>query len=350
MSKIMLQDLIDFCAEVLVKEGMSPEDAKITAEVLAVTEAYGTQSHGTKNLKGYIEKSHAGGVDLKAIPEVVTEGPAFACIDAKNSIGMVSSYKAMDLACKKASEAGIALVTVRNGCHYGSAGYYTNMAARRGLIGLAMSNVDPNMTAPGAKGMVIGNNPIAYAAPAQSLPSVFLDIAMSNVASLKVIQARKDGQQIPSTWIVDKDGLPTTDPSHYPEEGAMQPFAAHKGYGLAILVDLLTGILSGGATSPSGEIVSWCFEMEKKNNVSHTFIAIDPALFGQGDISGRVEDMSKTLREAPKALNANRIYTPGEMEWEKYLAAEKGGLDLPAATEASLKALAELSGIEPKLF
>ncbi len=350
MSKIMLSDLKSFCTEVLIKEGMTAADAAVTAEVLAETDAFGTNSHGTKNLAGYIDKAHVGGVDLKARPEIVSEGPAFANIDANSCLGMVSSSMAMELACEKASKAGIAIVTVKNSCHFGAAGYYANMAARKGLIGIAMSNVDPNMTIPGAKGMVIGNNPFAYAAPAKSVPTVFLDVAMSNVASLKVVQARKDGKQIPDTWIVDKDGLPTTDPSHYPEEGAMQPFAAHKGYGLAVFVELLSGILSGGCTSMSGDIVSWCFEPEKKNNVCHAFMAIDPKLFGTADIADRVETMSATLREAPKALNAARIFTPGEIEWEKHLKGDKEGVELPAAVEGSLKALSEKSGVELKVF
>lgn len=169
---------------------------------------------------------------------------------------------------------------------------------------------------------------------------------MSNVASLKVVQARKDGKEIPATWIVDKDGLPTTDPSHYPEEGAMQPMAAHKGYGLAIMVELLTGILSGGCTSMGGDIVSWCFELEKPNNVCHTFIAIDPSKFlGEEKVADRVEDMAQVLRSAPKAKGAERIYTPGEIEWSRHTVADAEGFHIPADVEASLRQLAQDTGL-----
>lgn len=346
MSKIALKELKAFCKSALVKEGMKEEYADIVAEVLAQTDAFGTNSHGTKNLHNYLKKLRAGGIDINAEPEIMAEGPAFAAIDAHKALGMIPSVQAMELACKKAETAGIAIVTVRNSCHFGAAGYYANIAANQGFIGLSMSNVDPNMTAPGARGMLLGNNPFAYAAPANTTPSVFLDIAMSNVASLKVVQARKDGKEIPSTWIVDKDGLPTTDPSHYPEEGAMQPMAAHKGYGLSVMVELLTGILSGGCTSMGGDIVSWCFEMEKPNNVCHTFIAINPKLFlGQERVSDRVEDMASVLRNAPKAKGSTRIFTPGEIEWGKYTIAEQEGLTLPADVEASLRGLSEESGI-----
>lgn len=351
MSKIRLQDLKDFCKKALIKEGMSEENAAIVAEVLSETDAFGTNSHGTKNLLGYINKVRAGGLEIKAEPEVTAEGTSYASIDAKKCFGMISSVKAMELACEKAEKTGIAIVTVKNSCHFGAAGYYANIAARRGLIGISMSNVDPNMTIPGAKGMLIGNNPIAYAAPANSVPSVFLDIALSNVASLKVVQAKKDGKEIPPTWIVDKDGMPTTDPSHYPEEGAMQPMAAHKGYGLAVLVDLLTGILSGGCTSMGGEIVSWCFEPEKPNNVCHTFIAVSPKPFlGKENIADRVEAMSNILRSAPRAKGCDRIFTPGEIEWNKYSIAYEDGFTVPADVEESLKTLAAQTGIELKLY
>ena len=341
MSRIKIEDLKTFCADALIHEGMPRESAETVAEVLAETDAYGTHSHGTKNLHNYIKKFRAGGIDIKGRPEIISEGAGFALIDAKATLGMIPSVQAMNLACDKAGENGIAIITVKNSCHFGAAGYYANIAAKRGMIGLSMSNVDPNMTAPGARGMLLGNNPFSYAAPAVSTESVFLDIAMSNVASLKVVQARKDGRQIPDTWIVDKEGQPTSDPSHYPEEGAMQPMAAHKGYGLAVMVDLLTGILSGGATSMGGEIVSWCFQMEQPNNVCHTFVAVNPKLILGTGIETRVEEMSETLRSAPKAKGMDRIYTPGEIEWGKHHAAEQNGIALPADVEQSLKGLAE---------
>ena len=221
------------------------------------------------------------------------------------------------------------------------------MAAKAGMLGICVSNVDPNMTAPGAKGMLLGNNPLAYAAPAKSTPSIFLDIAMSNVASLKVVQARKDGRQIPDSWIVGKDGLPTTDPSHYPEEGAMQPMAAHKGYGLSVLVDLLTGALANAATSMSGEIVSWCFELDKPNNVSHAFLVVNPEMFGGAQAYVQQnEQMAAALRKAPKAQGSTRIYTPGEIEWERYARAVSEGIKLPDDVAGSIEALSEDVGVK----
>ncbi|MFW5714148.1 MAG: Ldh family oxidoreductase, partial [Brevefilum sp.] len=337
--KIELSELKSFCTQSLVKAGMPEDYAQITAEVLAETDAYGTHSHGTVNLGNYIKKAAVGGLDITAEPTIIKDGPAFAIMDAQNSMGMVPSYKAMELACEKAKQTGIALVTVKNSTHFGAAGYYANMAALKGMLGLAMSNVDPNMTAPGARGMLIGNNPLSYAAPASTTPTIFLDIALSNVASLKVVKARKEGKSIPDTWVVDKDGLPTTDPSHYPEEGAVQPMAAHKGYGLAVMVELMTGALSGGGMSMLGDIVSWLFEIEAPNKVCHTFIAIDVEQFvGKKAFIERADAMAKALRSAPKAKGSEQIYTPGEIEWNNYNEAQDG-LELPANVVESLEDL-----------
>ncbi|NLC25236.1 MAG: Ldh family oxidoreductase [Fastidiosipila sp.] len=347
MLRIKIEKLEKFCETALISEGMPKENAKTVATVLVETDALGTNSHGTKNLHNYIRKMRAGGLSIDGEAEIIKEGQAFAIVDAHNTLGMIPSCFAMDVATKKAKETGIAIVSVRNSSHFGAASYYSNMAAKEGLMGITFSNVDPNMSVPGSRGMLIGNNPFSYAVPAKSTPTIFLDIAMSNVASLKVIQARNDGESIPDSWIVDKDGIPTTDPSNYPDEGAMQPFARHKGYGIALLVDLITGGLNGGAMSMSGGIVSWLFQMEAKNNVSHTFIAIDPDAFvGREKFLDSVEKAAEALRGADKAKGSDRIYTPGEMEWERYADAEANGIVLPPDLYESLKGLSDELDIE----
>jgi len=351
MAKIKIGDLKEFCTKALEKAGMKHEYAVITADALGDTDGYGTHSHGTKNLHNYIKKARAGGIDIKAEPVIVKDGPAFAVINAENCMGMIPSVQAMELACKKAGETGIGIVTVKNSCHFGAAGYYANIAAKNGMFGIVASNVDPNMNAPGARAKAIGNNPIAYACPSKKFPSVFFDIALSNVASLKVFQARADGRKIPETWIVDKDGVPTDDPSRYPDEGAMQPMAAHKGYGIAVMVDLITGVLSGGATSMSGLISSWVLALDAPNNACHTFIAINPVMFcDESDFSDRVEEMAEQLRDLPKSKGNDRIYLPGEIEWERYAKAKEEGIDLPDDLLGSLSGLAEDSDLTLPIF
>lgn len=343
--KISVENYKAFCAACCEHEGMSKENAKITAEVLCETDLFGTNSHGAKNLYGYVKKQRAGGMDFSAEPEIIQEGPAYALLDAHAGMGMVAGWKAMHMAIEKAKTCGVALVTVKNSTHFGAAGFYANLAAKENLVGIAFSNVDPNMTVPGARGMILGNNPFSYASPLDNGESIFLDVAMSNVASLKVVQARKDGVQIPDTWIVDKDGVPTTDPSHYPEEGAMQPMAAHKGYGLAVMVELLSGALGGGGISSAGEIKSWCFDPEVPNNVSHTFLAIDVEKFaGKEKYLARSNDLANALHNTPKAKGKDRVYLPGEIEWEKHRRWNEV-VELPDAVAEPLMQMSEDLGI-----
>ena len=346
MVRIRLNDLKQFCKTALVKAGASEKDALTTAEVLSETEAWGTHSHGVKNLNNYIIKCEKGGASLTAQPTIVRESLSAALVDAHQSLGMISASYGMNLAIEKAEKTGIAIVNVTNSTHFGAAGYYSNMAAKRGMIGIAMSNVDPNMTLPGARCQAIGNSPFSYAAPSEKVPSVFLDIAMSNVAGLKVVKARNEGRTIPDTWIVDENGKPTTDPSIYPEKGALLPVGMHKGYGLAVMVELLTGVLSGAPTSTSGKILSWCFAPEIPNNVTHPFIAIDPrTILGTGDIAEETEGFARLLRDVPRADGCDRIYTPGEIEWEKHAVSERDGVEIPDDVLAELEKLAEKSGI-----
>ncbi|MBO4770677.1 MAG: Ldh family oxidoreductase, partial [Clostridia bacterium] len=223
MSHITIEDLKSFCRESLINEGMNLQHADETADVLTTTEAWGVHSHGVKNLYAYIRKGRAGGVDFGAVPEVVKEGVSYKVIDAHNSLGMVASVFGMNQACGLAEKSGIGISVVRNSCHFGAAGYYSNIAARRGFIGLSMSNTDSNMSIPGTKGKTIGNNPFSYAAPSEKYPSVFLDIALSAVAALKVIQANIDGRSIPDTWLANSEGIPTTDPGDFFRDGALLP-------------------------------------------------------------------------------------------------------------------------------
>lgn len=336
-----------FCRQVLLHTGANEEDAHITAEVLTETDAIGTFSHGTINLGMYLEKVKIGALNITAQPEIVQESGATAILDAKDCIGMVASYRGMEKAIELAQEFGIGFVTAKNSCHFGAAGYYANMAARRGMIGLAMSNTDPNMAVPNGKGMTIGNSPFAYAVPAGKNDPVFLDIAMSATAALKINQAKIDKKPIPDTWLIDDKGMPTTDPRYYGNGGALQPIAAHKGYGLSLLVDILSGLLSGGCVTK--DIPSWCFALEKKNEASHAFLVFNiSAMQPLEAFKGRMDDYIKYIRQSPKAAGKDKIMLPGEMEWDIKHEAERTSILLPDYVVQSLERLSAATGIAIK--
>ena len=241
-------DLEEFCRAALQRCGVSEADAGVTADVLVTTDTFGVFTHGTKSLRGYVRRLRAGGLRADAVPQVVAEGPSWAIVDGQSAIGMVTSVFAMNAAIRKAKATGMAYVGVRNSCHFGAAGYYVLMAAKAGMIGMAMANDTPSMAVPGSRTGVLGTNPLAYAVPAGQQDPIFLDIASSAVAGGKIRIAQARGQKVPDTWLVDPEGVPTTDPFAYPHQAALVPFAGHKGYGIAMLIETLSGVLSGAAS------------------------------------------------------------------------------------------------------
>ena len=331
------------------KAGVSAANAQVIAETLVTTDMFGVTSHGTKNLLNYILKMQAGGLNPHAEPTVEAQGLAWAIINGNRGMGMVSSVCAMKLAIAKAASAGIAYVGVKNSCHFGAAGYYANLAAKQGLIGLSMSNGDPVMTIPNSSGVAIGNNPFSFAAPLKNGKSVFLDIALSNVAALKVISAKEKGEKVPKEWLVDADGNPTDDPSDFPNDSHLCPMAAHKGYGFAVMVELLASVLTGSGML--GDVKSWNLDMATPNNVGHAFIAIDIAqIMPMGLFEDRMERLANELHNARKAKNANQIYLPGELDWEKYDAASKNGqLVLTEVMAENMIKLSEMFDLPLKL-
>ncbi|MDD3334319.1 MAG: Ldh family oxidoreductase [Eubacteriales bacterium] len=345
MKAIAVDQLHLFAVQALEKIGMCAQDARTVADALVTTDTFGVLSHGTKNLLGYIQKMQAGGLDAKAVPTVEKEGPAWALVNGNKAVGMVSASFAMQKAIEKAKVCGIAYVGVKNSCHFGAAGYYANMAAQEGMIGLAMSNTDPIMAVPGGCGVSIGSNPFSYAAPTGDGRSVFLDIALSNVAALKVIMAKEKGAQVPESWLVDEKGQPTSDSSTFPEHSCLSPMAMHKGYGLAVMVELLASVVTGAGLL--GEVPSWNLKMEQPNGVGHAFIAIDIAQMLPADLfASRMKRLADELHGAPKADKVERIYLPGEMEWDKRdKALATNRLELTDVMAANMDKLSQMTGV-----
>jgi LDH2 family malate/lactate/ureidoglycolate dehydrogenase len=257
---------------------------------------------------------------------------------------MVTSVGAMEMAIGKARNSGTTFVTVRNSGHFGGAGYYAYMAAQQDMLGLSFTNVDPGVCVPGARVPLLGTNPIAYAVPAGEEPPIMLDIATSVVAASKIYAACEVGKPIPEGWIIDKDGLPTTDPAGYPAVGALMPMAGHKGYGIALLIEIVTGVLAGGAFGP--EVVSWMVDSATAVNQSHAFLAVNISNFLPiQQFKERMDNLIRFIRNAPKAQGASRIYLPGEIEWDSRKRALREGMILPDHVMVRLKGLAEDYGL-----
>ncbi len=350
MKKVFLDELREFSIGALVKAGLTPENAAVVADALITTDTFGVLSHGTKNLYQYIQKMNEGGLNASAEPIIEKEGPAWAILNGNAAVGMLSSCKAMELAIQKAKQTGIAYVGVRNSCHFGAAGYYANMAAREGMIGISMSNADPNMAIPNSSNVAIGNNPFSFAAPLGNGRTVFLDIALSSVAALKIVMAREKGEKVPQEWLIDADGRPTDDPSGFPYDSHLQPMAAHKGYGFATMVEILASVLTGAGIL--SQVASWNLDLKSVNNAGHAFIAVDVSqMLPYDEFIARMTQMVDELHAAPKAKGVDRIFIPGEMEWDKYAAAhENGYITVTDAMVENYQKLSEFTGVPIRLF
>jgi len=324
----------------LRKCGVSEADARLTIDVLVTTDTYGVFTHGVKCLRGYVTRLRAGGLKADARPRVDREGPAWAIVDGQCALGMVTSVFAMNTAIEKARTAGMAYVGVRNSCHFGAAGYYANLAAKADMIGMAMANDYPSMAILGAKKAVLGTNPFAYAVPAGKNNPIFLDIASSTVAGGKVRIAQTKNQKIPDTWMVDADGIPTTDPFLYPGSASLLPFAGHKGYGIALMIENLAGVLTG--TGAMWDLNNW-IDGRKDIPTNHgaAFLAFNVGAITPLDaFKNRVDQLIRDIHETPKAKGTDRLYVPGEMEWQNRRAALANGISLPADVVESLRGLA----------
>jgi LDH2 family malate/lactate/ureidoglycolate dehydrogenase len=336
---VSVSQLTDYCVAALKKCGVSEADARTTTDVLVTTDTFGVFTHGVKCLRGYITRIRAGGLKPDAVPCVDREGPAWAIVNGNCALGMVTSVYAMNVAIEKAKTAGMAYVGVRNSCHFGAAGYYANLAAKADMIGMAMANDYPSMAILGAKKAVLGTNPFAYAIPAGKNDPIFLDIASSTVAGGKVRIAQAKNQKIPDTWMVDTDGIPTTDPFLYPGSASLLPFAGHKGYGIALMIENLAGVLTG--TGAMWDLNNW-IDGRKDIPTNHgaAFLAFNVGAMQPLDaFKKRVDQLIQEIHDTPKAKGNDRLFVPGEMEWDNRKASLVKGVDLPPDVVESLQGL-----------
>lgn len=345
------EPLAEFCASAMVEAGLSSGDARLTADILIRTDMRGIFTHGTVALRRYVQLMRDGGIDTGTVPETTDEGPAWARIDARQAVGMVASHYGMTVAMDKAAHCGIGMTTVRRSNHFGAASAYTIMAvenADRPMIGIAMSNTDVVMNVPGGRGAVIGNNPLSYGVPARSQPPIVLDIAMSTVAGGKVASYQDRGEPLPDGLLTDAEGLPTTDPGVFTVTGALTPFSAHKGYGLALLVESLAGVLAGAAFTT--DILSWAKVSDDTCDEGHSFMAIDMgAMMPLDSYYDRIDELIRRMREAPKAAGVERTYVPGEMEYDSEALSRREGVPLTRMAAENLAGLAEDTGLAERL-
>jgi LDH2 family malate/lactate/ureidoglycolate dehydrogenase len=332
---------------VLARVGVPPADARTVTDTLVEADLRGVHSHGVMRLPNYVKRIQAGLVSATASLEITTQGAAFAQMDAHNSLGQVAGVAAIDLAVHKAREAGVGVVGVAHSTHFGAAAYYVMRAAAEQMIGIAITNTLPLMPPVGGAAPVVGNNPIAYAIPAGRHRPVVLDIATSVVARGKVQRAQGRGDRIPVGWGVDRHGAPTERPDEVMNGGMLLPVGAHKGFGLAMIFDFLCGPLTGAGWS-AGVAGLALPEHDRPQDVGHLFMALDVGRFRP--LAPFLEDVDQyieTVHSTPCAPGVERLYVPGEIEFEVADARRRDGIPLDPHVLAGLHGLAREFSLDP---
>jgi len=338
--KLNEKKLRNFCRNIFKKSGLSSEDAFIAADSLVFANLRGIDSHGIIRLPFYVQRLIEGGTKVKPKIKKIKERAASILLDGDNGMGQIIGMYATKLAIEKAKEVGISFVGVRNSSHYGVASYYSIKVAESNMIGISMSNSTPVMVAWGGSKGVIGNNPLSIACPYQKGKPIVLDIAMSKVAGGKVRLAAKNMQKIPKDWIIDQKGMETIDPNDLPKGGALLPFGEHKGYGLAVIVEILTGVLTGAGMLK--QIPLWIKNMVDPLNVGHCFAAIDiEAFMDLTNFKERLDWVVQELKSSPLAEGSHGIFMPGEIELEVEKKRRKEGIPISEEIWQDLKKISE---------
>jgi len=346
MGAVSHENLHAFCVGCFRQLGLDQADAQIISDNLIFANLRGVDSHGVLRLKIYADRLRANGIDGRARPRVVSQEASSALIDAGNGMGQVASQQAMQMAIAKAGEAGVAVVVVKNSNHFGAAAFYALQALEHGMIGFTATNASPTMAPSGGREARLGNNPLAVAVPAGRQRPFVLDMASGAVARGKIMVARQEGKKIPTTWALDRNGVPTDDPEEA-FHGLIQPLGGYKGYGLGLMLDLLTGVLSGAGFSNGVGMMYQ--DLDRPTNSAHTFAALRIDRFiALAEFRDRVDDIIERMRSCPRAAGVERIYVPGEIEDEVEQRRRAEGIPLGAALEQELKELAgELSMAVP---
>ena len=334
--------------------GLPAEDAETCTEVLLDADIKGLDTHGVNRLKPvYYDRVKKGLQSPVTRLDVVREGPTTAVVDGNNGMGMVVAKKSMDLCIEKARELGMGMVAARNSTHFGIAGYYSEMAAKQGLMGITGTNARPSIAPTFGVEPMLGTNPLTFAFPTDEEFPFSLDCATSIIQRGKVELYARRGKKLPPGLVINNDGSTSTDPDEIlgdlisgeaallPLGGMGEDTAGYKGYGYATVVEILSAALQSG----------YFLKAINGVNLGHFFIAIDVSAFTDlDDFKRTTGNILRSLRSAKKAPGADRIYTAGEKEYLTSLERRVKGVPINASVQAELIQMRDELGLNKHLF
>ena len=343
------EDLSEYIVQFFVRHDISPKDARIAADILLAADLRGVDSHGIIRLDTYYgTRLRKGLIDPRARLEVVRETSTTLAMDGGSGLGQIVGYTAMQRCIEKARQSGIAMVTVRNSNHYGIAGYYAMMALPEDMIGVSFTNAQPLVAPTYGRKAMLGTNPIAVAVPAGGERPYVLDMATSIVPIGRITVYDKAGKAIPEGWGIDHEGKITTDPKQVLNGGALMPLGGidlmrgYKGYSLALLVDIFSGVLAGSAFGTDVAQPS----TNEPARVGHFFAAMRIDAFRPlEEFKQDMDGLIRMMKDSPKAVDQERIYIAGEKEVEMAERRRTQGIPLLETVVDSLKASGQLVGL-----
>lgn len=346
MSEILIghESLRRLCTLIQIGFGIPESDAKIVSDCLVEANLMGLDTHGVIRLKPYMDRIKAGGNNPIPNIRIVKDNVCTALIDADNALGPVGGKQAMELAIEKANSTGIGVVVIKNCNHYGPAGYYARMALKHEMIGVSMTNVLASMPPTGGAEAYIGNNAYSIAFPAKDEPPVVVDGATSLASWGKVFLCAQEGKELPDGCYVDSDGNLTVKPQDVINGGSLLPFAGYKGYGIAVAIELLTGMLAD--SSLDHEILHPYKELAKPGMNTFFMSAICISDFTAPEkFKARMDEWIRSVRSIHKSEGVDRIWLPGEKEFVARNQRLTDGIPLNTKMTGELEALAIEIGV-----
>lgn len=329
--------LRQICKKLLSKAGVPENDKEIISDSIIEANLRGIDTHGVAILPTYLKRMKKGATNPVPHVTIESEGMGFSVFNGDNALGPVVANKAVLKAVEESESKGIYISLCKNTNTYGPASYYSSLASDKGMICITMCNAPASMPPWGGKKVMIGTNPLSIAVPVSGENPIVLDMATSAAAKSKIYLAIDKGEKIPLGWALDKEGEPTNDPSEA-LKGFILPLGGHKGYGLALMIDILAGILSGSGSLD--EVGSLHNQMEKGQSVGFIFIVINPNLIaGKEEFKNRIKILIKKIKACPTVEGTECVLLPGEIEYKTKENRKKNGIPIP---ENIMKQLDEL--------
>jgi hypothetical protein len=312
------------------KLGMGDKESDDVVRILVLADLFGLSTHGLSRIESYGDRLKIGGINARPNIRIEHLAPAMIGVDGDNGVGPLVGMRTLDVAIEAAAEFGIAIAFARGSNHFGPISPYSLIAAEKGFASIIGSNATTTIAPWGGSDARLGNSPLGFGVPNPGGAPFLLDMAMSVVARAKIRNAFKRGEKIPDTWGTDIKGNPTSDPKAA-LDGFLLPIGGHKGYGLALMVDLFAGLLSNAGYLT--HIQSWQDAPGEPQNLGHFFILIDTKRLGSSEwLSARMIDFANILTDSPPADSSRPVIVPGMIELAKLEKQRKNGIEISSET------------------